>query len=137
MVSVIKKHALYITFSIAFAGIIGSLTFSELLGYPPCVLCWWQRICLYPLAIISLVGILRKDGHTLYYLYPLAGIGALIALYHNLLTWGVVSEALAPCTAGVSCITQPFALFGFITIPFLSLVAFCVIIVSIIISLRK
>ena len=137
MVSIIKKYAVYITFGIAFAGIVGSLTFSELLGYPPCVLCWWQRICIYPLAVIALVGILRKDSKVLYYLLPLASIGWCIALYHNLLTWGVVSEALAPCTAGVSCITQPFALFGFITIPFLSLMALSSILVSLIISLRK
>ena len=80
---------------------------------------------MYPLVVISAVSIMRKRLSDLaYYILPLSIIGFIIALYQNLLIWGVLSERIAPCTQGVSCINQPVVLFGFVTVPLGSMISF-------------
>jgi len=111
----------------SFAAMVGSLYFSQILQYPPCVLCWYQRIAMYPIVLIIPVGIFLKDKHLPYYVLPLSIIGVLIAAYHNLLYWNIIPEAITPCMAGVSCTTQYIEWFGFVTIPFLSFMAFAAI----------
>ncbi len=119
-----KKFILYLAFGQVFLATLGSLVFSEILKFPPCVLCWYQRICMYPLVIIFGVAILKKDKNFVWYAWPLIVIGWLIAFYHNLLYYNILPEAAAPCIQGVSCTTKFIQWFGFITIPFLSLAAF-------------
>jgi len=126
MIQAFKKYVLYLAFTQALIAMLGSLMFSEIFHYPPCVLCWYQRICMYPLVIIFGVGILLKDKIVQYYAWPLIVIGWLIAAYHNLLYYNILPEAAAPCAAGLSCTTKFFAWFGFITIPLLSLTAFTI-----------
>lgn len=111
----------------AFVATFGSLYFSEILKFPPCVLCWYQRIFMYPLVIIIAVGILLKDKHVSWYILPLSISGMLVALYQTLLNWGVIPYDPASCAQGISCITTYFNWFGFINIPFLSFLAFSVI----------
>ena len=82
---------------------------------------------MYPLVIIIMVGILRKDKGLPLYVLPMTFLGTGIALYHYLLQRGIIAESLAPCQAGISCTTRYIEWYGFITIPFLSLVAFLVI----------
>jgi len=82
---------------------------------------------MYPVVIISAVNIMRKHPDIYYYILPFSIIGFFIALYQNLLVWKLLPETIAPCTSGVSCIDQPFALLGFLTIPLGSLFAFAVI----------
>lgn len=127
MIAVLKKNILYLAWIQALVATLGSLFFSEVMKYTPCVLCWYQRIAMYPLVAILAVGILRKDKAVTAYALPLGIIGWVIALYHNLVYYGIVSENLVPCSEGVSCTTRFFAWFGFITIPLLSLIAFSVI----------
>jgi len=122
----LSKNILYIAFTQALVATLGSLFFSEVMHWTPCVLCWYQRIAMYPLVIIFGVGILLKDKIVQYYAWPLIVIGWLIAAYHNLLYYNILPEAAAPCAAGVSCTTKFFAWFGFITIPLLSLTAFTI-----------
>lgn len=109
----------------------GSLFFSEVMQLPPCVLCWYQRIAMYPLAAILTVGILSRDSHVRRYVLPLALIGLTIAVYHNLLYYGILPESITPCTAGVSCTSRQIEWLGFITIPLMSLTAFTIIILSV------
>ena len=97
------------------------------MGKTPCLLCWYQRIAMYPLALIIPVGIIRKDKNLPLYILPLTIIGGSIAIYHNLLYYNIVPESLAPCVQGISCTTKLVEYFGFITIPLLSLTAFVVI----------
>lgn len=118
---------LYPAWVIALVGMVGSLFFSEVMQYPPCVLCWYQRIALYPLVIILAVGIVLKDRRVKHYGLPFCIAGFMIAAYHNLLYYGVISETLSPCTQGVSCTDQQLEMLGFITIPLLSLVSFAAI----------
>ncbi len=122
----LSKNILYIAFTQALVATLGSLFFSEVMHWTPCVLCWYQRIAMYPLVIIFGVGILLKDKIVQYYAWPLIVIGWLIAAYHNLLYYNILPEAAAPCAAGLSCTTKFFAWFGFITIPLLSLTAFTI-----------
>ena len=105
----------------------GSLYCSEVMKLTPCVLCWYQRIAMYPLVAILAVGILTRDARIRLYALPLSLAGLGIAIYHNLLYYGVIPESVAPCTAGVSCTTRQLEWLGFITIPLLALVAFSVI----------
>lgn len=124
----VKKNILYIAFTQALVATLGSLYFSEILHFPPCVLCWYQRICLYPLVFILGAGILRKDKGAHWYVLPLSIIGAIFALYHSLLYYHILPNSLAPCTSGVSCTTKFLEWFGFITIPLMSLATFVIII---------
>ncbi len=127
MIAFIKRNILYIAWAQALIAMLGSLYFSNVLHFPPCVLCWYTRIALYPLVIILGVGILLKEKRIHYYVLPLTIIGLLISLYHNLLYYKVIPEALAPCTAGVSCTTKFISYFGFLTIPLLGFIALSII----------
>lgn len=121
------EYSIYIAWAIALISLVGGLYFSEIVGIVPCVLCWLQRIAMYPLVLIIATGIIRRDKGVSAYVLPLSIIGAGIALYQNMLIWRIIPEALAPCTIGVSCVTQQFTALNFITLPLLSLVAFTVI----------
>lgn len=137
MIKLLKKNVLYIAWVQALAALLGSLYFSEVVGIPPCILCWIQRIFMYPLVVIIAVGILRKDKSLPYYVLPLSIPGFLVAFYQHLLQVGIISEALAPCTVGVSCVTKYWSFYDLITLPFLSAVGFAVISLSMVIFLRE
>lgn len=108
---------------------LGSLFFSEVMELVPCVLCWYQRIFMFPLAVILLVGLLPLERQVVRFALPLAWIGLLFTLYHCLLYFGFIPEDLQPCSQGVSCADASMELFGFLPIPLLSLAAFLLIIV--------
>jgi len=124
MLKFLKKNILYFAWVQSLLAVFGSLYFSEILHYPPCVLCWYQRIFMYPLAIIFPIAIYKKDKNIHLYVLPLIAIGTAIAVFHNLLYFNILPESAAPCIAGVSCTTKFIEWFGFITIPFLSLCSF-------------
>ncbi len=115
---------LYISFIFSLSATFGSLYFSEILGYPPCVLCWYQRICMYPLVLIFGAAIWTEDSQFLKYTLPLSFLGLGIAIYHNLLYYGVIPDSITPCTQGISCTSRQVEYLGFITIPLLSLMSF-------------
>lgn len=127
MFDFIKKYIFYIAWVQALVATLSSLYLSEILHWTPCILCWYQRILMYPLVLIIGVGILRKSKDLPYFVLPMSVLGILVAFYHYLLQWGIIPESAAPCALGVSCTVKYAMWFGFITIPFLSLVAFSVI----------
>lgn len=114
----------YIAWVIALLGVVGSLFFSEVMNLPPCVLCWWQRIALYPLVLIIGAGIILRDSRMKFYALPLCLAGLVVSVYHNLLYYGFIPESITPCTEGVPCNAVQFEGFGFITIPLMGLGAF-------------
>jgi disulfide bond formation protein DsbB len=114
---------------IAAVSTLGSLFFSEIMELTPCVLCWYQRIFLFPLAIILLIGLFPLDKKVVKYALPLAIIGLLFTVYHCLLFFDVIPENLQPCSQGVSCTDDNMELFGFLPIPLLALIAFLMIII--------
>jgi disulfide bond formation protein DsbB len=122
----------------AWIATMGSLYFSEILGLPPCRLCWYQRILMYPLIIIIGVAIVRKDKNVAYYVLPMSILGAAVALYQYLLQMTPLSSVDSiKCSVFESCSKIDKIYLGFITIPFLSFMAFLAIIGLMVVSLRK
>jgi len=114
----------YAAWFIALVATVGSLFFSEVMQLPPCVLCWYQRIAMYPLVVIIGVGIISRDQRMKSYALPICLIGLAISIYHNLLYYGLIPESITPCTEGISCTSRQIEWLGFITIPLLALTAF-------------
>lgn len=110
----------------AWIAMCGSLFFSEVMNWPPCLLCWYQRILMYPLTLVLAIGIFRNDRKVHLYVLPFSIIGAGVSLYHYLLiktTW----FPPPPCTNGVPCNVDYIDWLGFINIPFMALTAFLII----------
>jgi disulfide bond formation protein DsbB len=124
---IVHNNLLYIAWLQATVATMGSLFFSEVMKLPPCTLCWYQRICMYPLMPIILVGMIKNDKYVGNYILPISGIGTAIALYHNLLYYKILPESMQSCSIGVSCTSRYIEWFGFVTIPLLSLAAFIII----------
>lgn len=133
MKKIIEKYALRIAFIQALIATFGSLYFSEIANFIPCTLCWYQRICMYPLVVILGIGIAEKKKDIYKYVLPFSITGWLIAVYHNLLQYDIISENVYVCTAIGSCTQRYVNLYGFITIPLMSLVAFTIINICIIV----
>jgi disulfide bond formation protein DsbB len=115
-----------------------SIFFSSVLEYQPCVLCWYQRICLFPLILILAAGLFPSlDKSVIKYALPLSIAGGLTAFYHSLLYAGIIPESIQPCSKGVSCTEKYFELFGFLSIPMLSFLAFSILVILLIILKRR
>lgn len=127
IVDFFTKHASWSVFAVALLATLGSLTYSEILGFTPCKLCWLQRIFMYPQAIIFGLALYKKDSKIFDYGLALSGVGILISLYHYLLQFGLVPEPACSAT-GVSCLKQFVIEFGYITVPLMALTAFALII---------
>lgn len=122
------RNAILFSFIVTLGGIFGSLFYSEIVGFAPCALCWWQRVFLYPQAVIFGLALWKQyEGADIYGIY-LSAIGGLIALINAYLQFGGVS--FIPCPAiGPSCSQRYFLEFGYVTIPTMALTAFAAIIV--------
>ncbi len=130
-----KSKMIYLSWLLSVIATLGSLYFSNIMMLPPCSLCWWQRICMYPLSLIFVIAFLRKDANCLYYSTPFVVIGFLISSYHNLLYYGFIEKSFIPCTAGVSCTSIQLEWLGFITIPLMALTSFSILLIISIYSL--
>ena len=128
---------LFLAWLIALLATAGALFLGEVMGKTPCVLCWYQRIAMFPLVAILGVGLLTSDSRSVRYALPLAWVGWVIALYHCLTFWGLVSEGLAPCRQGVSCADADVQVAGVVPIPLLSLIAFSAILALLWFARRK
>jgi len=122
---------------IASVGALGSLFFSEVMGYPPCVLCWYQRICMYPLVLVLPAGLFPFDRKVVRYALPLSLLGALIAVFHLLLVAGFIPESIKPCVQGIPCTEVQVVWFGFVTIPLLSALSFLLISALLVLTYRR
>ena len=103
---------------------LGSLFYSEVMKVPVCVLCWYQRIAMYPLALILAIGLFPHDPKVVRYAGALAGLGWLAAVFHVLLIAGIIPEGVQPCVQGIPCSETHVALLGFLSIPVMSLFTF-------------
>lgn len=130
-------YLLFICWVIAFVATAGSLFFSQVMGFPPCELCWYQRIFMYPLVIFFIISLISLDGSAFKYSLPLVIMGWITALYHNLLHYGIVPESASPCREGVSCSDIWINWLGFITIPMMSFIAFSLILIILTIFYRR
>lgn len=119
-----RQYLAYLAWVTALIATVGSLFFSEVMQFPPCVLCWYQRIAMYPLVLIIGTGIIWRDNRMKLYALPFSFAGLAISVYHNLLYYGFIPENITPCAEGVPCNAVQIEWFGFVTIPLMGLGAF-------------
>lgn len=119
----------WLAFVVAAGSTLGSLYFSEVAGFTPCTLCWYQRIAMYPLTALTLVAAIRKDRDAVWYVVPIAAIGALIAGYHALIEWRPSLDSGVCSATGPACTDVWFREFGFVTLAFMAWCGFLAIVV--------
>lgn len=126
------SQKVYITIALVTALIstLGSLYLSEILHFVPCTLCWYQRILMYPLSLILLIGLIRQERGVFIYVLPFAILGFGVSTYHYLLQKTAIFSTSAVCSTGVPCTTTWINFLGFVTIPFLALTGFLIILFS-------
>ena len=129
MVSSRQWGLLFVGWLLAVVSTVGSLFFSEVMDYVPCVLCWYQRIPMYALAVILGIALVTQDVNVVKYAQPLALIGVALAAFHCLLYLGYVPKGIQPCSQDIPCSEVKLQVWGFLTIPLMSLAAFLAIVV--------
>jgi disulfide bond formation protein DsbB len=121
----VEGYELWLAFLVSAIATGGSLFFSEIAGFIPCELCWFQRICMYPLSIVTLLAALADDYRPARYLLPLPVVGAGVSVYHLLVENGVVKQSqICLLSAPGGCATKWINEFGYMTIPTLALTGF-------------
>ena len=130
------SNAVFFALIVALGSVAGSLFYSEIAHFAPCLLCWWQRVLLYPQAGILLVALLARDERVRKYCVMLSTFGVLVAIYHTYIQFG--GSDLIPCSAtGVSCDKVYFLTYGYVTIPTMALTAFALILIFCLIPHRR
>jgi disulfide bond formation protein DsbB len=123
----VRVTGLWIICMITTGAMVGSLYFSEKVGFAPCKLCWYQRIAMYSIAIISFVAALRNDKNIARYTIVLAPLGLVVSTYHYLLEWYPTLETNV-CSLDVPCTAVWFRELGFVTLCFMAGCAFITVI---------
>lgn len=122
---------------IAAASTLGALFFGEIMQLPICTLCWYQRIAMFPLALLLPLGLFPFDRRVVRYGLALAVPGLLIAIFHQLLVAGLIPASLKPCRQGVPCSETVISWFGFLTIPLLAIAAFSTLVALLVAAHRR
>jgi len=135
----IVENNIFLAFILSLVAVIGSLFYSQIIGLEPCLFCWWQRICIFPLALILGIASWKKEGILIKkYALALATIGSLFAIYHYLIEkFSSIAETV-DCTVGgsISCSISPVSVIGgYVTIPMMSLTILVIIIM--LLSIKK
>jgi disulfide bond formation protein DsbB len=121
--STLQEWGLWIGFALTLGASAMTLYYSEILGIPPCALCWWQRIFMYPQVVLFAIALWKRDRDIALYSIALSLFGALFALYHHVLQ--MAPAGALPCPAqGVSCAQIFFLQFGYVTYPMMALTLF-------------
>ncbi|MEI6316595.1 MAG: disulfide bond formation protein B [bacterium] len=132
----VAKNILIIGFLLSLSALLVSLVYSEVIGYPPCLFCWWARVMFYPQFFLFGRALWKKDFNILPYSLILTAIGTIIGIYHSIIV--LVGESVVPCTvSGVSCLTRDVYMFGFITIPMMSLTGFAVLLFCLLVAKKS
>jgi len=124
--SFLSQYGAYLALAPALTALLGSLYYSEVAGFVPCTLCWYQRILMYPLPLIILIGIIQQDEYLSNYVLPFSLLGIGFSAYHYLIQIGIFSQP-DTCLGGIPCGLRYVNYFGFVTIPFMALTAFVLI----------
>lgn len=117
------RAALPLAWLIATVTTVGSLYYSKVEGYLPCELCWYQRIAVYPFAVILGIATVRRDAGVRVYAVPVLAIGAAVAAYHSWIQSYPPESGTSFCTADAPCTARYVWEFGFVSLPFLALSA--------------
>lgn len=132
-----KGILLYGAWFVSVIATLGSLYFSEIKGFIPCELCWYQRISMYPLVLILGIATFQNDLKAPRYVLPLSLLGGSISILHYLEQKVPGFGGIKPCANGVPCSSEYINWLGFITIPFLALVAFLLITIAMLLMAWK
>ena len=137
--SFISRRAIHVTFVASLLAMVGSLIYSDVIGYEPCKLCWYQRIFMYPLVLIFGIALWKKHEWIKPYGLVMAIIGALVAGFHYLgqIGWNPLGLECLAIGYSSSCSKNFVLEFGFITIPMMALSAFILIALSLAYSMKK
>jgi hypothetical protein len=119
----IGEAAPWLAWLVTATSMFGSLYFSESQHFEPCKLCWYQRIAMYSLVVVLLVGNLRRDRNVAWYAVPLAALGIIISIYHYVIEWFPQLETSA-CSVTAPCTAIWFREFGFVTLSFMAMCGF-------------
>lgn len=122
----IRGHELQLALIVALVATLGSLYLSEVAHLVPCTYCWYQRIAMYPLVVLLGIAAWRRDNTVGLYVVPVAVIGGAIGIYHYAVQH-ISSLQGAACSTGVPCSTAYFEQFGFMSIPYMAVAAFTLI----------
>lgn len=128
------NNGLYLAFVVALVATLGSLYFSEIREFVPCVMCWYQRILMYPLTVLLAIAAVRKDYTIVYYIVPLTVMGMLLSSYHYLTQKVPYFHHNTGFCGSTPCNEIYVNYFGFVTIPFLSLTAFILVTILLILT---
>lgn len=120
----VYEHILLLLTLASLSATVGSLIYSQLVGFPPCELCWVQRIFMYPQTILAFMAYLKRDRNIISYLVPLSVLGGLVALYHSYIQWGGSTSVLGCTSVGGECNRLYVYAYGYVTIPFMALCVF-------------
>lgn len=120
----VNKNALILIFTASLSAMVGSLIYSNVIGFPPCELCWIQRIFMYPQVLLSFMAMRKNDKSMVSYLLPLSVLGALVSLYHSMTHYGLGDGVLACTSALGDCGKLYVFKFGYITIPLMAFTVF-------------
>lgn len=133
----LKKYGLHLAWVVAIIGMISTLYLSTVLEWPVCHLCWYQRLCLYPLVLLLGIACFRQDHRIWIYAIPFSLLGALFSLYQYLQQMIPGFEPIRVCGLGPDCRFIHLKWAGFITLPFLGLIAFLVITFLLLLSRKR
>ena len=128
--------SLFAVWLVSLIATLGSLFFSEVMGLAPCKLCWYQRICMYPLVPITAVALWRGEPTMTIAATPLVAVGLLVSAYHNLLYHRIIPTVLVACASDAPCTQRQIEWLRFITIPLLALTAFALCLVGLVTVVR-
>lgn len=135
---VLEKKGMLFAYLIALLGLLGSLYYSDVVGFAPCVLCWYQRIFMYPQVFILGYAIYKGgDKNVIPYAILLSVIGAIISLYHNYVQIMPVDSATCSIFSTVSCTEDYFTVLGYLNIPSITLTAFVTMILCLIFARKN
>ena len=126
-VDMIRPARLWLAWLVAAVAMAGSLYFSEIANFVPCKLCWYQRIAMYPLALVLLIAAIRRDDSIKHYAVPLASVGGLISIYHYTIEWHP-SLSSGSCDITAPCTVPWFREFGFVSLALMALFGFAAIV---------
>ncbi len=129
VLNAVREFRATMTLCIAGGAMLGSLYFSEIANYIPCRFCWFQRIAMYPIAMIGLVSFIRRDAGARMYVLPIAAIGACISAWHYLIEWRPALDTGSCAATGPSCTDIWFRSFGFLTLAGMALIGFLALII--------
>lgn len=126
-----------IAWFISLLATLGSLYFSEIRGYIPCDLCWYQRILMYPLPLLLGIAVYKEEKGFLSYMLPMSTMGMFVSLFHVLKQKVSLVGDIGVCNSGIPCTGEYINWFGFITIPVLAFIAFTAITILMAIVVKK